>query len=303
MPAPAPKSRLGRGPPEEEPLLPAPPLRPVLPAPPLRPLLPVPPAPDGRGALVVADHVPPPRLEPVDGRPAPACRLPLARLSRGAPPPDVDSRFLSPPARLPRGSPARPLSEAMSASIITTPRVRTRTRKRPVPPPWHGPSNNYPGDVLLSQGATPQVPSALVVLTSVFGMGTGVAPPLWSPGTLLYLWGSPRGLPLLERSIASTSGDCSPSPRPISTGRLNALLRLHLRPINLVIYQGPYQIKSVGNLILERASRLYAFSAYPFRRSPTSRALGRTTGTRELRPSRSSRTRDSLPQVSNGCTR
>jgi hypothetical protein len=48
-------------------------------------------------------------------------------------------------------------------------------------------SNNYPGDVLLSQGAAPQVPSALVVLTSVFGMGTGVAPPLWSPGTLLYL--------------------------------------------------------------------------------------------------------------------
>jgi hypothetical protein len=46
--------------------------------------------------------------------------------------------------------------------------------------------NNYPGDVLLSQGAAPQVPSALVVLTSVFGMGTGVAPPLWSPGTLLY---------------------------------------------------------------------------------------------------------------------
>jgi hypothetical protein len=49
-------------------------------------------------------------------------------------------------------------------------------------------SNNYPGDVLLSQGAAPQVPSALVVLTSVFGMGTGVAPPLWSPGTLLYLY-------------------------------------------------------------------------------------------------------------------
>ncbi len=52
----------------------------------------------------------------------------------------------------------------------------------------HGtdPYNDYPGDVLLSQGAAPQVPSALVVLTSVFGMGTGVAPPLWSPGTLLY---------------------------------------------------------------------------------------------------------------------
>jgi hypothetical protein len=49
------------------------------------------------------------------------------------------------------------------------------------------PPQKYPGNVLLSQGAAPQVPSALVVLTSVFGMGTGVAPPLWLPGTLLYL--------------------------------------------------------------------------------------------------------------------
>jgi hypothetical protein len=93
----------------------------------------------------------------------------------------------------------------------------------------------------------------------------------------------------------------TPSPRPISTGRLNTLLCLHLRPINVIVSHGPYQVNPVGNLILKRASRLYAFSAYPFRRSLTSRALGRTTGTRELRPSRSSRTRDSLSQVSYGC--
>ena len=35
------------------------------------------------------------------------------------------------------------------------------------------------------------------------------------------------------------SVDSNPSPRPISTGPLNALLRLHVRPINLVFYQGP----------------------------------------------------------------
>src|ERR1700730_16396337 len=104
-----------------------------------------------------------------------------------------------------------------------------------------------------------------------------------------------------EPSIAST-GKVVPSPRPISTGRRNTLLCLHLRPINVVVYQRPYLVDPVGNLILERASHLDAFSAYPFRRSPTSRALGRTTGTRELRPSRSSRTRDSLPQISYGCT-
>jgi len=93
-----------------------------------------------------------------------------------------------------------------------------------------------------------------------------------------------------------------PSPRPISTGRLNTLLCVHLRPINVMVCHGPYLVDPVGNLILERASYLDAFSTYPFRRSLTSGALGRTTGTRELRPSRSSRTRDSLPQVSSGCS-
>ena len=55
------------------------------------------------------------------------------------------------------------------------------------------------------------------------------------------------------------------SPRPISTGRLHASPRFHLRPINPVIFWGPYQVNPVGILILERASRLDAFSGYPFR--------------------------------------
>ena len=33
------------------------------------------------------------------------------------------------------------------------------------------------------------------------------------------------------------------SPRPISIGQLNVLPRLHLRPINLVVYKGSYQLK------------------------------------------------------------
>ena len=37
------------------------------------------------------------------------------------------------------------------------------------------------GDVLLSQGISPQVPSALTGLTSVFGMGTGVTLSPWPP--------------------------------------------------------------------------------------------------------------------------
>ena len=104
------------------------------------------------------------------------------------------------------------------------------------------------------------------------------------------------------RALQSKHEHCvNPSPRPISTGRLNVLPRVHLRPINVVVYHGPYQVNPVGVLILERASSLDAFSGYPFRRSLTSRALGRTTGTRELRPSRSSRTRDSFSQSTYGC--
>ena len=48
--------------------------------------------------------------------------------------------------------------------------------------------------------------------------------------------------------------------RAISTGQLNALLRLHLRPIDEVVYLGPQ-----GYLVLRGASRLDAFSGYPFR--------------------------------------
>ncbi len=72
-----------------------------------------------------------------------------------------------------------------------------------------------PGSDLLSQGASPQVPSARAGLTAVFGMGTGVSPPLWPPETVRS-----AGLPTLfwvdaprlwlhhcspERSKASTS--------------------------------------------------------------------------------------------------
>ena len=55
------------------------------------------------------------------------------------------------------------------------------------------------------------------------------------------------------------------SPRPISTGLLRALLRFQIRPINLVVYQGSYSLKEMGELILRSASRLDAFSGYPIR--------------------------------------
>src|SRR2546423_15625742 len=43
-----------------------------------------------------------------------------------------------------------------------------------------------PGPDLFSQGPTSQVSSALVGLSAVFGMGTGVTPPLQGPRRQLY---------------------------------------------------------------------------------------------------------------------
>ncbi len=157
----------------------------------------------------------------------------------------------------------------------------------------------------------------------MFGMGTGVTPPLSPPKPCLDTKpttpnkGQQTGLQQvgeniyiakkiqvtkqsLKNSTASTSCN-NTSPRSISTGRLNTLRCLHVRPINVVTYHGPYPVNPVGDLILERVSHLDAFSGYPFRRSLTSHAPGGTTGTRELRPSRSSRTRDRLLQITFGC--
>ena len=91
------------------------------------------------------------------------------------------------------------------------------------------------------------------------------------------------------------------SPRPISTGPLNPSLNLHARPIYHVVCMGSYSLNGMGNFILRRASRLDAFSAYPFRIWVPSATAGAITGTPEIRPSRSSRTRDSASQVSCAC--
>ena len=55
-------------------------------------------------------------------------------------------------------------------------------KKRKSPDTRSGPQNQFPGNVLLSHAVYREVPSGLKGLTAVFGMGTGVAPSLWSPG-------------------------------------------------------------------------------------------------------------------------
>ncbi len=84
------------------------------------------------------------------------------------------------------------------------------------------------------------------------------------PGRLSCGWGSSQ-----VQYVVMYAFDCVSSLvvtgsnqayRAISTGQLNALLRLHLRPIDEVVYLGPQ-----GYLVLRGASRLDAFSGYPVR--------------------------------------
>ena len=82
--------------------------------------------------------------------------------------------------------------------------------------------------------------------------------------------------------------------RAISSARLCASLHLHLRPIDVVVCDGPR-----GDLILRTASCLDAFSAYPFPTWLPSGAPGGTTGGPEVGPARSSRTSASTAQISN----
>ncbi len=48
-------------------------------------------------------------------------------------------------------------------------------------------------------------------------------------------------------------------------GLLRLLQDFHIPPIDLVIFQEPYLLRAVRDLILGSASRLDAFSGYPFR--------------------------------------
>lgn len=64
------------------------------------------------------------------------------------------------------------------------------------------------GGVLLSQGISPQVPSALTGLTSVFGMGTGVTLSPWPPKINCQRVSRTRGLQSKhERSVSKPSAD------------------------------------------------------------------------------------------------
>ena len=64
--------------------------------------------------------------------------------------------------------------------------------------------------------------------------------------------------------LRSLRAACWSSTRPISRCQLSTLLHLHLIPIYLILSKGP-PTSLYGYLILRGASRLDAFSVYPFR--------------------------------------
>ena len=90
------------------------------------------------------------------------------------------------------------------------------------------------------------------------------------------------------------------SPRPISTCQLSTSLHSHLMPIYLVLFKGsyrsPYGISHLeGGFTLRCLQRLSLpdLAPLPWHWLPT--------GTPAVRPSRSSRTKDSSSQISSAC--
>ena len=124
------------------------------------------------------------------------------------------------------------------------------------------------GGVLLSHPASRAVPSALKSLTSVFGMETGVTSSLLPPKTDYSHFQFSLDTSTDPCLVRLCELFCGQAARPISTSKLNALPHLHTWPINLVVFEGSSVspvARGKGYLILGWASRLDAFSGYPFR--------------------------------------
>ena len=86
------------------------------------------------------------------------------------------------------------------------------------------------------------------------------------------------------------------SPRPISTGLLHALLHFHLLPIYLVLYKGSYCFHGISHL--EGGFTLRCLQRLSLPDLATLLWIWSPTGAPAVRPSRSSRTKDSSSQIS-----
>ena len=173
------------------------------------------------------------------------------------------------------------------------------------------------GDDLSSRAVSSQVLSTLKGLTSVFGMGTGGTPSPLSPEigwrfASLFLLRAPSkphtaSLPRVHR-VSPGAFSLSLFLRRIRFFLDQALDRLVLTSFRITAFtpstyqpcrlQGVLPACAVGYFFSRGASRLDAFSVYPVRTSLPCYAVGTTTVAPEVRPFRSSRTRNSSSHVS-----
>ena len=111
-------------------------------------------------------------------------------------------------------------------------------------------------------------------LTAVFGMGTGGAIRVCSPRKALSCqriaasyWYAKRvsGKRCVSADPGWVEEGVNAAKRSaVSTGQLSALLHVHLRPIDPVVFREPSSLRT-GDLVLRGVSRLDAFSVYPGR--------------------------------------
>src|SRR5947209_2325453 len=76
-------------------------------------------------------------------------------------------------------------------------------------------------------------------LTAVFGKGTGVAIRVWSPGSRLVCQGVAVRVVLSWHDPCRERGIGAVKRSAVSTGRLRRLPAVHVRPIDLVVFQEP----------------------------------------------------------------
>jgi hypothetical protein len=161
------------------------------------------------------------------------------------------SALLSPVETLPRKSVSLAPSDAGESARRPARGLQlARTRTAPIPIGIGAVSRESHRRATLPPGS-PAVPSPRQGLTSVFGMGTGVAPAPWTVGKLITgghrlpnIFLGPRSMRRAPRARRA-SGQAS---RAISTGPLHTLLCFHSRPIDVLVSDGPSGDRSLGEI-------------------------------------------------------
>ena len=122
--------------------------------------------------------------------------------------------------------------------------ISARRDSNPRPSPW--------------QGDTPPLSHSRI---SIYFFG--FSPKLMHPQNYTQIFPSLPIFSLLSIFPLPLSSNLRLSPRPISNSQLRTLLYFHLCPIYLVFFKGSYSFQ-MRYLFLRGASRLDAFSVYPF---------------------------------------